>query len=148
MRYLCINNHESWQHWPGAAFGASKQSLANCAGWRKLFLATLAVNCLTPSYREVYTGTTGHAEVIQITFDPQIISFRELLGVFFTIHDPTTLNQGADAGTQYRSAILHHMPEQEETAQEVIAELGAAKIWDAPIATEVAPFNAFYPAEG
>ena len=101
-----------------------------------------------PSYREVYTGTTGHAEVIQITFDPQIISFRELLEVFFIIHDPTTLNQGADAGTQYRSAILYHMPEQEETAQEVIAELGAAKIWDAPIATEVTPFNAFYPAGG
>ncbi len=81
-------------------------------------------------------------------FDPLIISFRELLEVFFTIHDPTTLNrQGADVGTQYRSAIFYHTPEQARTAQEVIGELEAAKIWNAPIVTEVTPFNAFYPAE-
>ena len=101
-----------------------------------------------PYYREVCTGTTGHAETVQITFDPQIISYRELLEVFFTIHDPTTLNrQGADVGTQYRSAIFYHTPEQGKIAQEVIAELEAAKIWDAPIVTEVTPFKAFYPAE-
>jgi len=101
-----------------------------------------------PSYREVCTGTTGHAEVVQITFDPNIISFMELLEVFFTIHDPTTLNrQGADAGTQYRSAIFYHTPEQERVAREVIAGLGASKLWDAPIVTEVAPFTTFYPAE-
>ena len=101
-----------------------------------------------PSYREVCTGTTGHAEAVQITFDPQIISFRELLELFFTIHDPTTLNrQGADVGTQYRSAIFYHTPEQEKTAQEVIAELEDAKIWDESIVTEVRPFKAFYPAE-
>ena len=100
-----------------------------------------------PSYREVCTGTTGHAEVVQITFDPNIISFRELLEVFFTIHDPTTLNrQGADAGMQYRSVILYHTPEQERVAQDVIAGLEAAKLRDAPIVTEVAPFTAFYPA--
>ncbi len=101
-----------------------------------------------PSYHDVCTGTTGHAEAVQITFDPQIISFRELLEVFFTIHDPTTLNrQGADAGTQYRSAIFYHMPEQAKTAQEVIAELDDKRIWDAHIVTEVMPFKAFYPAE-
>ena len=102
----------------------------------------------SPSYREVCTGTTGHAEVVHITFDPDIISFRELLEVFFTIHDPTTLNrQGADVGTQYRSVIFYHTPEQETVAQEVVAELGAAKLWDSPIVTEVAPFMAFYPAD-
>jgi len=101
-----------------------------------------------PSYSEICTGTTGHAEVVQVTFDPQIISFRELLEVFFTIHDPTTLNrQGADVGTQYRSVIFYHTPEQAKIAQEVITELEAAKIWDAHIVTEVTPFNAFYIAE-
>lgn len=101
-----------------------------------------------PSYSEVCTGTTGHAEVVQITFDPQIISFRELLEVFFTIHDPTTLNrQGPDVGAQYRSAIFDHTPEQERVAKRVTAELEAAKIWDAPIVTEIKPFMAFYPAE-
>ncbi len=86
-----------------------------------------------PSYREVCAGTTGHAEVVQVTFDPAMISFREILEVFFTIHDPTTLNrQGADVGTQYRSAIFYHSPEQKATAEQVISEINAAKIWPAP----------------
>ena len=101
-----------------------------------------------PSYYQVCTGTTGHAEVVQVKFDPQIVSFKELLEVFFTIHDPTTLNrQGADVGTQYRSAIFYHTPEQKEVAEQVIAGLEEAKLWDAPIVTEVSPFTAFYPAE-
>ncbi len=101
-----------------------------------------------PSYREVCTGRTGHAEAVQITFDPQVISFRELLEVFFTIHDPTTLNrQGADVGTQYRSVIFFHTPEQKEIASEVIAAINSEKIWDAPVVTRVTPFKAFYPAE-
>lgn len=101
-----------------------------------------------PSYQEVSTGTTGHAEAVQITFDPRIISFKELLEVFFTIHDPTTLDrQGADAGTQYRSAIFYHTTEQKRTAQEVIADLNEAKVWTEPIVTEITPFKAFYPAE-
>jgi len=101
-----------------------------------------------PSYEEVCAGTTGHAEVVQVTFDPTVISFRELLEVFFTIHDPTTLNrQGPDVGTQYRSAIFYHSPEQKVTAEQVIAELDASGVWGAPIVTEVAPFTAFYPAE-
>lgn len=101
-----------------------------------------------PTYEQVCSGATGHAEVVQITFDPNVISFRELLEVFFTIHDPTTLNrQGADVGTQYRSVIFYHSPEQRETAEQVIAELNREVIWKDPIVTEVAPFTAFYPAE-
>jgi peptide-methionine (S)-S-oxide reductase len=101
-----------------------------------------------PSYREVCTGRTGHAEVVQITYDPSEISYRDLLDVFFTIHDPTTLNrQGADVGTQYRSAIYYHTPQQKAAAEEAIAALEAAGTWGEPIVTEVAPLEAFYPAE-
>jgi len=101
-----------------------------------------------PSYEQVCAGTTGHAEVVQITFDPSVISFGELLEVFFTIHDPTTLNrQGPDVGTQYRSAIFYHSPEQKATAEQVVVELDASGTWSAPIVTKVAPFTAFYPAE-
>jgi peptide-methionine (S)-S-oxide reductase len=101
-----------------------------------------------PTYREVCSGTTGHAEVVQITFGPAIISFADILEVFFTIHDPTTLNrQGNDVGTQYRSAIFYHSPEQKAAAEKMIRELNAAKIWDHPIVTEVVPFQAFYKAE-
>lgn len=102
-----------------------------------------------PTYQQVSAKTTGHAEVVQITFDPAIISFKDLLNVFFTIHDPTTLNrQGADVGPQYRSAIFYHSAEQKATAEETIAEINQAGLWDSPIVTEVTPFDAFYPAEG
>lgn len=101
-----------------------------------------------PTYREVCNGNTGHAEVVQIRFDPTIISYRDLLNVFFTIHDPTTLNrQGADIGTQYRSAIFYHDEEQKKIAEEAIRELNAQKIWDNPIVTEVTKFDKFYKAE-
>ncbi len=101
-----------------------------------------------PTYEQVCSGATGHAEVVQVTFDPTVISFKELLEVFFTIHDPTTLNrQGADAGTQYRSAILYHTPEQKAVSEQVIKEINAAGIWDAPIVTEVALFTVLYRAE-
>jgi len=101
-----------------------------------------------PSYHLVCTGTTGHAEVVQITFDPDEISYRDLLDVFFTIHDPTTLNrQGNDVGTQYRSAIFYDAAEQKAAADEAIAELSAEKVWDDPIVTEVLPLQEFYPAE-
>lgn len=101
-----------------------------------------------PSYEQVCMGTTGHAEVVQLTFDPEAVSFRELLEVFFTIHDPTTLNrQGADVGTQYRSAIFYHDEDQRQAAQEVIAEVEAKGIWNGDIVTEVAPFEKFYVAE-
>jgi len=101
-----------------------------------------------PSYREVCTGTTGHAEAVQITFDPAQITYRELLEVFFSIHDPTTLNrQGADVGTQYRSAIFYHTAEQKKTAEAVMAALQVDNPWGRPIVTELAPMEAFYPAE-
>jgi peptide-methionine (S)-S-oxide reductase len=101
-----------------------------------------------PSYREVCNGTTGHAEVVQVHFDPNVVSYRDLLNVFFAIHDPTTLNrQGNDIGTQYRSAIFYHDDEQKMTAEELIKSLNAQKIWDKPIVTEVAPLDRFYMAE-
>lgn len=101
-----------------------------------------------PTYKQVCTGSTGHAEVVRVTFDPQVISYRDLLRVFFAIHDPTTLNrQGNDVGTQYRSAIFYLDEEQKRAAEEVIAELTAAQLWPNPIVTEVTPFDAFYMAE-
>ena len=101
-----------------------------------------------PSYEQVCSGRTGHAEVVQVTFDPAVVSFRELLGVFFTIHDPTTLNrQGGDVGTQYRSAIFYHSPDQRAIAGQVIRELEAEGLWDDPVVTELAPFTNYYPAE-
>ena len=101
-----------------------------------------------PSYEDVCNGTTGHAEVVRITFDPSRIAYRDLLEVFFSIHDPTTLNrQGNDVGTQYRSAVYVHSPEQETVAREVIAALDAQRLWDRPIVTEVTRDDVFYPAE-
>jgi peptide-methionine (S)-S-oxide reductase len=101
-----------------------------------------------PTYEQVCSGRTGHAEVVQITFDPAAISFRELLEMFFVIHDPTTLNrQGNDAGTQYRSAIFYHSPEQKKTAEDVIAAFTKDKVYDNPIVTEVVPAGPFYVAE-
>jgi peptide-methionine (S)-S-oxide reductase len=101
-----------------------------------------------PSYEQVCTGRTGHAEVVQVTFDSQVISYREILEVFFDIHDPTTLNrQGADVGPQYRSVIFYHTPRQKEVAEEVIQELNGAGVWDNPIVTEVEAFEAFFRAE-
>jgi peptide-methionine (S)-S-oxide reductase len=101
-----------------------------------------------PSYQQVCTGTTGHAEVVQITFDPGILSYRDLLDVFFSIHDPTTPNrQGHDIGTQYRSAIFYHSPEQKAAAEQLIRELAQARRWPNPIVTEVTPLTTFYKAE-
>jgi peptide-methionine (S)-S-oxide reductase len=101
-----------------------------------------------PSYREVCTGTTGHAEAIQIKYDPSVINYRELLDIFFYTHDPTTLNrQGNDVGTQYRSAIFYHNEEQKAAAEEIISQLTAEKVYDDPIVTEVTPMDVFYMAE-
>ncbi|HEX6938863.1 MAG TPA: peptide-methionine (S)-S-oxide reductase MsrA [Longimicrobiales bacterium] len=101
-----------------------------------------------PTYEEVCSGTTGHAEVVQVTFDPDVIGYRDLLDVFFTIHDPTQLDrQGPDVGTQYRSAIFYHSPAQREAAEQAIRDLEAEGVWERPIVTRVEPFEAFYPAE-
>lgn len=101
-----------------------------------------------PTYKMVCSETTGHAEVVQVAFDPAVVSYRDLLKVFFTIHDPTTLNrQGADVGSQYRSAIFYHSEEQKRIAEDVIREFTAEKLWNDPIVTEVVPLKKFYPAE-
>jgi peptide-methionine (S)-S-oxide reductase len=149
--------------------GQSKKTSASCnekatlAGgcfWclEAVFLELKGVNTLVsgysggitenPSYNEVCSGTTGHAEAVQVSFDPGEISYREILEVFFTIHDPTTVNQqGADRGTQYRSAIFYHDNEQKKVANEVIRELDNSGTWENPIVTEVTPMHNFYPAE-
>jgi peptide-methionine (S)-S-oxide reductase len=99
-----------------------------------------------PTYEQVCEGTTGHVEVVKVTFDPDVVTYREILEIFFTIHDPTTPNrQGNDIGTQYRSAIYYHSPEQQDTAKHVMAEM--ANVWDAPIVTELSPAEAYYKAE-
>jgi peptide-methionine (S)-S-oxide reductase len=101
-----------------------------------------------PTYEQVCTGVTGHAEVVRVEFDPDVVSFRDLLDVFFTIHDPTTLNrQGGDKGTQYRSAIFYESPEQERIARETVASFTAARTWKDPIVTEVAPLTTFWSAD-
>jgi peptide-methionine (S)-S-oxide reductase len=104
---------------------------------------------VNPTYQEVCSETTGHAEVVQIKFNPEEISYADILRVFFAVHDPTTLNrQGNDVGTSYRSAIFYHTPEQKQAAEEVIKEVSDARIYDNPIVTEVTQFDKFYPAEG
>ena len=101
-----------------------------------------------PTYHEVCDGETGHAEAVRVTFDPAVLSYHDLLTVFFTIHDPTTLNrQGNDVGTQYRSAVFYHDDEQKKVVEEVMREITAENIWSAPLVTEVKPFEVFYPAE-
>lgn len=132
----------------GGCFWCLEAVFADLRGVSRVVSGYAGGHVENPTYRAVCDGTTGHAEVVQITFDPRAVSYKELLEVFFTIHDPTTLNrQGGDVGTQYRSAIFHHSPEQRDTAAQVIAALDAARVWDAPIVTEVVPFDVFYPAE-
>ncbi|MDQ1592179.1 MAG: peptide-methionine (S)-S-oxide reductase [Pyrinomonadaceae bacterium] len=132
----------------GGCFWCLEAVYADLRGVARVVSGYAGGHTENPTYREVCNETTGHAEVVQITFDPRVVSYRELLEVFFTIHDPTTLNrQGGDVGTQYRSAVFYHSPEQRETAVAVVAELDAARVWDAPIVTEITPLNVFYPAE-
>lgn len=101
-----------------------------------------------PGYQDVCSGQTGHAEAVRVTFDPTVITYRDILEIFFSVHDPTTLNrQGADFGTQYRSAIFHHDEEQKAIADSLITELDEGHIWDRPIVTQVVPLGEFYPAE-
>lgn len=101
---------------------------------------------VSPTYEQICEGTTGHAEVVRLVFDPDIVTYRELLEIFFTIHDPTTLNrQGNDVGTQYRSVVYYHSPEQQAMAKTVMAEM--ANVWDAPLVTELSEVGVYYPAE-
>lgn len=132
----------------GGCFWCLEAVFAELKGVEKVESGYSGGTAVDPTYRAVCSGTTGHAEVVQVTFDPKTISFRELLEIYFTIHDPTTLNrQGADEGTQYRSAVFYETPEQKATAEQVIKELTAKGIWSAPIVTEVTPLEKLYPAE-
>jgi peptide methionine sulfoxide reductase msrA/msrB len=132
----------------GGCFWCLEAVFRELSGIRDVVSGYSGGKLANPSYNQVCTGTTGHAEVVQIIFDSREISYREILEVFFNVHDPTTLNrQGADIGSQYRSAIFYHNEEQKVTAEQVIQELEAARVFDGPILTEVTPFSVFYPAE-
>jgi peptide-methionine (S)-S-oxide reductase len=154
-----MDNHET------ANLGASKGSLETATlgggcfwclepvfeeldGVKNVTVGYAGGSAENPSYTEVTRGTTGHAEVVQITFDPEVISFEEILGAFFSVHDPTTLDrQGADVGPQYRSLILFHSPDQETGARGVVEYLEAEAVFENPIVTEIQPFESFYEAE-
>jgi peptide-methionine (S)-S-oxide reductase len=132
----------------GGCFWCLEAVYVELRGVEKVVSGYAGGHVKNPTYREVCSGSTGHAEVVQVTFDPAVISYRDILRVFFTIHDPTTLNrQGADVGSQYRSIILYHDDRQKQTAIEVMNEIAAQRIWPNPLVTELAPLNAFHPAE-
>jgi len=132
----------------GGCFWCLQPIFQELRGVEKVEVGYSGGRLANPSYEAVCTDTTGHAEAVQITFDPQTIPLVDLLRIFFSVHDPTTLNrQGADSGTQYRSAIFYHSPEQEKAARQVIAEVNEAEIWRHPIVTEVKPAGPFYRAE-
>lgn len=132
----------------GGCFWCLEAAFEGLKGVVRVISGYAGGHAASPSYAQVCSGTTGHAEVVQITFAPQVISFRELLEFFFSIHNPTTLNrQGGDVGTQYRSAIFYHTLEQKAEGERMITELGGSGVWDQPMVTEVKPFTAFYPAE-
>ena len=132
----------------GGCFWCLQPIFEELRGVTKVEVGYAGGTVANPSYEHVCTETTGHAEVVQVTFDPSEVSYEDLLRVFFTVHDPTTLNrQGHDVGTQYRSAIFYHTPEQKAAAERVIVEITKEGLWDGPIVTEVAPAKAFYRAE-
>lgn len=132
----------------GGCFWCVEAVMQPLRGVRRVVSGYAGGHVPNPSYREVCGGRTGHAEVVQVTFDPDVVSLRDLLTVFFATHDPTTPNrQGADVGPQYRSAIFYETPEQKRTAEAVIADLEAEGVYDDPIVTELAPLEAFYEAE-
>jgi peptide-methionine (S)-S-oxide reductase len=132
----------------GGCFWCLEAIFQNLKGVEKVESGYAGGQAANPTYEQVCSGTTGHAEVVQVSFDPGVISYKDLLDVFFVIHDPTTQNrQGHDVGTQYRSAIFAHSPEQQQVAQQVIKELNDARLWDGTIVTEVAPLKEFYRAE-
>jgi peptide-methionine (S)-S-oxide reductase len=132
----------------GGCFWCLEAALEQVRGVAKVESGYAGGSMTDPSYQQVCGGDTGHAEVVQITFDPQTLSFRELLELFFAIHDPTTLNrQGGDVGSQYRSVIFYHSAEHKKVAETLIAELNAEKIWPRPIVTQVVPAVEFFKAE-
>jgi peptide-methionine (S)-S-oxide reductase len=133
----------------GGCFWCLEAIFKEVKGIEKVVSGYSGGTAVNPSYNEVCSGATGHAESVQLTYDPNKISFKEILAIFFAVHDPTTLNrQGADVGTQYRSAIFYHNQEQKRAVEEAIKQLNASKTWGAPVVTQMAPFKDFYPAEG
>jgi peptide-methionine (S)-S-oxide reductase len=132
----------------GGCFWCLEAVYLNVRGVEKVESGYAGGHTRNPTYEQVSTGMTGHAEVVQVTYDPAVITFRELLEIFFTIHDPTTLDrQGPDTGTQYRSAVFYHTPEQKAESERTIRELEAGKVFPSPIVTEIAPLTEYYPAE-
>lgn len=132
----------------GGCFWCTEAVFQDLKGVHKVVSGYAGGQVENPTYHQVCTGRTGHAEVVQITFDPEIISFEDLLYVFWRTHDPTTLNrQGADVGTQYRSVIFYHTEEQKALAEKSQAETDASGLWHNPIVTEISPFTKFYEAE-
>ena len=132
----------------GGCFWCTEAIFADLRGVKKIVSGYSGGHAENPTYEQVCSGATGHAEVVQIKFDPNEISYKEILQVFFATHDPTTLNrQGNDAGSNYRSVIFYHSPEQREIAEKVISDLTDEKLFDKPIVTEIAEFTGFFPAE-
>ena len=132
----------------GGCFWCTEAVFLEIEGVTKVVPGYAGGHVKNPSYQQVVTGTTGHAEVIQVTFDPEIIPFKEVLEIFFTMHDPTSLNrQGADVGTQYRSVIYYHSEEQKKVSEGFIAEMNGTNVFNLPIMTKLEPFTEFYEAE-
>jgi peptide-methionine (S)-S-oxide reductase len=132
----------------GGCFWCTEAVFSELRGVERVVSGYAGGHTVRPTYEEVCTGTTGHAEVVEVTFDPRILSYHDLLTVFLTVHDPTTLNrQGADVGTQYRSIILYHSAAQQQIAEATIREMESARLWPRKFVTQVAPFVEFYPAE-
>ena len=142
------NRPESVATLAGGCFWCLEDTFRMLRGVREVVSGYTGGHVVNPDYYAVGSGDTGHAEAVQVHFDPSVISYRDLLEVFFTIHDPTTLNrQGADVGTQYRSAIYYHSPEQKQTAEAVMAEVAASGNWHNPLVTELKPLGPWYDAE-
>ena len=132
----------------GGCFWCVEAVYQDLQGVERVVSGSAGGDAPSPTYQQVCSGSTGHAEVVQVTYDPDVLSYRDVLGIFFTVHDPTTKDrQGADVGTQYRSIVLTHDDEQARAAREVIAEVEGEGVWDAPLVTQVEPLETFYPAE-
>jgi len=132
----------------GGCFWCTEAVFLEIEGVEKVVPGYSGGHVKNPTYKQIVTGTTGHAEVIQVTFDPEIIPYREVLEIFFTMHDPTQLNrQGADVGTQYRSVVFYHSEEQRKTAEAFISEMKETNIFNLPIVTKLEPLEEFYEAE-
>ena len=132
----------------GGCFWCTEAVFLEIKGVKRVVSGYSGGDVENPTYHQVTTGTTGHAEVVQVTFDPDVVSYREILEVFFTMHDPTQLNrQGADVGTQYRSVVFYHSEEQRKIAEAFLVEMNDTNVFNLPIVTTLEPFKTFYPAE-